>query len=105
MAASGLPLSLKRCDRAPLASTATRLSLASMAWRSAAPNRRLASSACHAHQAATDTTLKRPSPFMYRIGTNVPYSSSRLSISCERVPTPASLAHSAMRRPSSGLPR
>ncbi|MNT49319.1 hypothetical protein D3C72_1861620 [compost metagenome] len=64
MAASGLPLSLKRCDSEPLASTATRLSLASMARRSAAPKRRLSSSACHAHQAATDTTWKWPSPFM-----------------------------------------
>ncbi|MNS28564.1 hypothetical protein D3C72_605450 [compost metagenome] len=64
MAASGLLLSLKRCDKDPLASTATRLSPASMAWRKAAPKRRLSSSACQAHHAATDTTLKRPSPFM-----------------------------------------
>ena len=64
MVASPLPLSLKRCDSEPLASTATRLSLCSIAWRSAAPKRRLSSSVCQAHQAATDTTLKRSSPFI-----------------------------------------
>ena len=64
MVASPLPLSLKRCDSEPLANTATRLSLCSIAWRSAAPKRRLSSSVCQAHQAATDTTLKRSSPFM-----------------------------------------
>jgi len=41
---------------------------------------------------------------MKRIGTSVPYSSSRLSIWCERVKTPFSRAFSAMRSPSAALP-
>ena len=63
MVASPLPLSLKRCDSEPLASTATRLSLCSIAWRSAAPKRRLSSSVpgapgSHRHHP------KRSSPFI-----------------------------------------
>ncbi len=73
-------------DRKPLATRATLLALRAICRAIASPPTRYALRPPSARHPASESLLRRPGGFTYRIGTTVPHSSSSLASACARVP-------------------